>query len=427
MNVIGNPTDFLIDIEPSEVWSFKNPKRGDHIRVCRMNGVYYHHGVYVSDAEVIHFTGDDDDSVLDWSKAHVIKTSLSRFLNGGKVEVKEYNDSELQDLYPVEGIVNYARSCLGDGGYNLIFNNCEHFANSCTLGRFRSRQVENVFGGNKNMGLWDLPGKIFRSIFGSSSSSGSRSSSSYNYNYEPDKVKIAEIERDTKLKLADKEKERIELMRDAQLDFIKAQTMSQMAIDEARVKGMSVMADQLVILQEKMLDVAKKRIAIIEEGSMPIIRDIENFYSEVEEHISQNVEDYNTKKLPQLLDMLGKYEQGSPPYEIYMSQINDDRARQNQFLIQQMDQVRERQNLVLNSFLATKEKIIEQTGQITQSVAEGYLKKQLDSLQPMKSNNKMLAEHSEKLLSSQQLLLAENNNSDENSGQGDNQNAESGN
>ena len=55
MNVIGNPTDFLIDIEPSEVWAFKNPKRGDHIRVCRMNGVYYHHGVYVSDAEVIHF------------------------------------------------------------------------------------------------------------------------------------------------------------------------------------------------------------------------------------------------------------------------------------------------------------------------------------------------------------------------------------
>ena len=418
MNVIGNPTDFLIEIEPSEVWAFKNPKRGDHIRVCRMNGIYYHHGVYVSDAEVIHFTGDDDDSVLDWSKAHVIKTSLARFLNGGSVEVKEYNDSELQDLYPVEGIVNYARSCLGDGGYNLIFNNCEHFANSCTLGRFRSRQVENVLGGN--MGLW---GSI-KSFFGFGSSS--RSSSSYNYNYEPDKVKIAEIERDMKLKLADKEKERIELMRDAQLDFMKAQTMSQMAIDEARVKGMAVMADQLVILQEKMLDVAKKRIAIIEEGSMPIIRDIENFYSEVEERISQNVEEYNTKKLPQLLDMLEKYKEGTPPYEIYMAQINDDRARQNQFVIQQMDQVRERQNLVLNSFLATKEKIIEQTGQITQSIAEGYLKKQLDTLQPMKNNNKMLAEHSEKLLPSNRLLLADGNDVEVISGQGDDENANTG-
>lgn len=420
MNVIGNPTDFLIDIEPSEVWSFKNPKRGDHIRVCRMNGVYYHHGVYVSDAEVIHFTGDDDDSVLDWSKAHVIKTSLARFLNGGKVEVKEYTDAEILDLYPVEGIVNYARSCLGDGGYNLIFNNCEHFANSCTLGRFRSRQVENVLGGN--MGFFGKLGGFISGLFGGSSS---RSSSSHNYNYEPDKVKVAEIERDMKLKLADKEKERIELMRDAQLDFIKAQTMSQMAIDEARVKGMAVMADQLVILQEKMLDVAKKRIAIIEEGSMPIIRDIENFYSEVEEHISQNVEDYNTKKLPQLLDMLEKYKEGSPPYEIYMAQINDDRARQNQFVIQQMDQVRERQNLVLNSFLATKEKIIEQTGQITQSVAEGYLKKQIEgySLPPKKLNGLLPESGEEKLATGNQLLLAD---ADENSEQGDNQNADAG-
>lgn len=270
------------------------------------------------------------------------------------------------------------------------------------------------------MGLW---GSI-KSFFGFGSSS--RSSSSYNYNYEPDKVKVAEIERDMKLKLADKEKERIELMRDAQLDFMKAQTMSQMAIDEARVKGMAVMADQLVILQEKMLDVAKKRIAIIEEGSMPIIRDIENFYSEVEERISQNVEEYNTKKLPQLLDMLEKYKEGSPPYEIYMAQINDDRARQNRFVVQQMDQIRERQNLVLNSFLATKEKIIEQTGQITQSIAEGYLKKQLDTLQPMKNNNKMLAEHSEKLLPSNRLLLADGNDVEVISGQGDDENANAG-
>ena len=259
------------------------------------------------------------------------------------------------------------------------------------------------------MGIFGKIGGFISGLFGGSSS---RSSSSYSYNYEPDKVRIAEIERDTKLKLADKEKERIELMRDAQLDFIKAQTMSQMAIDEARVKGMSVIADQLVILQEKMLDVAKKRITIIEEGSMPIIRDIENFYSEVEERISQNVEDYNTKKLPQLLDMLGKYEQGSPPYEIYMSQINDDRARQNQFVIKQMDQVRERQNIVLQSFISTKEKIIDQTGQITQRIAEGYLNKQIERLLPVRNYNGLLPEQQsdeKKLLANSVPLLNESN------------------
>lgn len=388
MNIVMTPMEIPLDVKASEVWLFTSPKRGDHIRVRRMNGLYYHHGIYVSDDEVIHFTGDDDDSVLDWSKAHVISTGLTRFLNGGTVEVKEYNDEECGDLYPVEGIVSYARACLGDDGYNLVFNNCEHFANACTLGKYRSRQVERVLGGNQEMGLfgwiWDkLTGK--RS---SSSSSGNRSTSTYNY--EPDKVRVAEIERDLKLRMADKELERVELMRDAQLDIIKAQTMGQIAIEDARAKGMAVMADQLVILQEKMLDVAKKRIAIIEEGSMPIIREIESFYAEIGDRIEATSDEYNTKKLPLLLEMLDKYEQGTPQHEIYMAQINDDRIRQNRFVIEQMEQVRERQNVVLNSFLATKEKIIEQTGQITQSVAEGYLKKQIEGVLPQSNEMNLI-------------------------------------
>ena len=366
MNVIANP--LTLDLEPPEIWSSKNPKRADHIRVRRMNGLYYHHGIFISAAEVIHFTGDDDDSVLDWSKARVIKTTLQQFLRGGYVEVKEYSDAELDDLYPVEGIVSYARACLGDDGYNLIFNNCEHFANACTLGKYRSRQVENFFGGDK-MGLWDS----IKNFFGGSSSSKNRSTSNYSYNYEPDKVKIAEIERDTKLRLADKESERIELMREAQLELLKAQAMSQMAIDKARVEGMTAMANQLAALQEKMLDVAEKRIAIIEEGALPIVREIEKFYNEVGEKISASNDEYNIKKLPQLLKILEQYEEGSPAYKIYFAQIQDDRARQGKFIEQQMAQVSERQNLVLQSFLSSKGKIVEQTGQITQRIAEGYL------------------------------------------------------
>ena len=378
MNIIAEP--LTLDLEPAELWTFKNPRRGDHIRVRRMNGLYYHHGIFISAEEVIHFTGDDDDSVLDWSKAHVIKTDLQKFLCGGEVEVKEYNDAELGDLYPVEGIVSYARACLGDDGYNLIFNNCEHFANACTLGKYRSQQVEKFFGG-KNMGIFSTIGGWISGLFGGGSSS-SRSSSSHNYNYEPDKVKIAEIERDTKLKLADKEAERIELMREAQLELIKAQTMSQMAIDKAHVDGMAAMANQLVVLQEKMLDVAKKRIAIIEEGSLPIIREIENFYDEVGNKISANNDEYNTKKLPQLLGILRQYEAGSPEHEIFSAQIRADMERQGKFIEQQMARVSERQNLVLQSFLSSKEKIIEQTGKITRSVAESYLKRQVENFLP---------------------------------------------
>ena len=115
--------------EEEEIWVQKPPQKGDHIRVQRMNGLYAHHGIYVSDEEVIHFTGKDDDSILDWSKPEVIQTDLAYFLKGGTLEVKEYTDEEFADLYSPEQIVTYARACLGDKGYNLIFNNCEHFAN----------------------------------------------------------------------------------------------------------------------------------------------------------------------------------------------------------------------------------------------------------------------------------------------------------
>lgn len=94
---------------------------------------------------------------MDWSKCEVIKTDLDEFLRGGTLEVKEYTEEELDDLYPVEHIVHYARGCLGDAGYNLVINNCEHFANMCTLGRFRSKQVERVF--NIILGGGSLPKK----------------------------------------------------------------------------------------------------------------------------------------------------------------------------------------------------------------------------------------------------------------------------
>ncbi len=378
MNIIAQPSP--IDFEPPEIWLSKPPKRGDHIRVCRMNGLYYHHGIFISADEVIHFTGNDDDGVLDWSRAHVIKSDLQKFLRGGTVEVKEYTDAELADLYPVEGIVNYARTCLGDGGYNLIFNNCEHFANACTLGKYRSRQVENFFGGN-GMGLWDTIGDWIGGLFGGGASS--RSSSSHNYNYEPDKVRVAEIERDTKLRLADKEAERLELMRDAQLELLKAQTLSQVAIEKARADGMTVVANQLVVLQEKMLEVARKRIVIIAEASLPIIREIENFYGDVGAKISAANDEYNIKKLPQLLNILRQYEAGSREHEIFSAQINDERARQGKFIEQQMARVSERQNLVLQSFLSAREKILEQTGQITQTVAEKYLSAAQASVQAL--------------------------------------------
>ena len=51
-------------------------------------------------------------------------------------------------------------------------NNCEHFANVCTLGRFRSHQVERLLQnkGVDYMGIFSTIGGFIKGIFGGSSS-----------------------------------------------------------------------------------------------------------------------------------------------------------------------------------------------------------------------------------------------------------------
>ena len=47
-------------------------------------------------------------------------------------------------LYSGEETVRRARSKLGEGGYNLALNNCEHFAVWCKTGVKDSSQVNSV-------------------------------------------------------------------------------------------------------------------------------------------------------------------------------------------------------------------------------------------------------------------------------------------
>ena len=127
-------------------WAVKEPRRGDHIRVVRSGGPfnYEHHGIYVSDSEVIHFTGPDNGMgiMAAGTSKKVTATSLAEFLKGDQLEVKEYSDKERRTLNDPETVVEIARAHIGDRRYNILFNNCEHFANYCTTNVRRSEQVK---------------------------------------------------------------------------------------------------------------------------------------------------------------------------------------------------------------------------------------------------------------------------------------------
>lgn len=379
-NIIAKPP--IIDVSfTEEQWEQRKPVMGDHIRVMRIGGIYAHHGIYVSDDEVIHFTGTEDDSILNWSKCEVICSSLAMFLKDGTLEVKEYTDEEIQDLYSPEQIVTYARACIGDKGYNLAFNNCEHFANVCTLGRFRSNQVERVLSGKlpneegKNMGLFGTIGGFVKGLFGGGSSGGgSRSTTTY----EPDKVKVAEIEADTKIRLANMENDRIELMKQARLDILQFETESQIALEKAKAQGLTVMAQTIITMQDKLNEIAEKRLLIIEKGSLQVIKDIENFYDELGTKIQDDDDRYNTEKLPELLSILEKYEEGTPAHNLYIKRIEEDMALQAKHYTAQLNALSNRQTQIIDGFLASKERIIEQTGQITTGILDTIQKQTLE-------------------------------------------------
>ena len=124
------------------MWCFKKPEYGNQIRVNR--GLYYHHGIYESDDCVYQFASPEGSEISP-ETAVVCTTTLKKFLNGGDLEVREYTEEELKELKPKDEIIKYAKEHLGEMGYNLISNNCEHFSNRCAFGKSESEQVNNIF------------------------------------------------------------------------------------------------------------------------------------------------------------------------------------------------------------------------------------------------------------------------------------------
>lgn len=99
---------------------------GDHLVVGR--GLYTHHGVYVGRNGVIHY-----------ASTGVERTTLKDFCRSDTFWVYEHEERLSQNQ-----TVKRAESRLGEDKYNLLTNNCEHFAWWCCTGEDWSHQV---FGG----------------------------------------------------------------------------------------------------------------------------------------------------------------------------------------------------------------------------------------------------------------------------------------
>lgn len=170
-------------------------KPGDHIYSWRAAYIYAHHGIYIGDDKVIHFTrrgqevgtGTFVDLLLVSSgptqslvpcptctppeEGHgVVSSCLNCFLSGGILYRFEYSVSPalflakarggtctLAESDPAEVVVDRAKYLLenGFGCYNVFKNNCEDFAIYCKTGLLvleqgaigQGGQVVSIIGG----------------------------------------------------------------------------------------------------------------------------------------------------------------------------------------------------------------------------------------------------------------------------------------
>ncbi|GER37040.1 NC domain-containing family protein [Striga asiatica] len=158
-------------------------KPGDHIYSWRYSYLYAHHGIYIGEGNVIHFTrgagheigtgtildrfifsssptsksGPTCRTCGDQSKSDgVISSCLDCFLSGGDLYLFQYNVSTAVFLANARGgtctlaksdspedAVHRAEYLLqnGFGGYNIFRNNCEDFAIYCKTGLLVFRTV----------------------------------------------------------------------------------------------------------------------------------------------------------------------------------------------------------------------------------------------------------------------------------------------
>ena len=102
-------------------------KLGSHLKTCRV--FYEHHGIYIGEGLVIHYAFDG-----------ITVDTLSKFSRGERVKEVPHPESP----YTGEEIRKRAFSRLGEDEYDLLVNNCEHFANWCCTGEAESEQVEEA-------------------------------------------------------------------------------------------------------------------------------------------------------------------------------------------------------------------------------------------------------------------------------------------
>lgn len=132
IEIINDPYNYLINrLIPGSVIFVDNYFIG-------LN-TYQHYGVYIGNGKVIHFAPIEGQEI-SFENGIIHETTLEKFLNGRSLKI----DVNIENKFSEWEIIQRARSRLGEKDYDLLMNNCEHFARWCVTGEHVSYQVNDI-------------------------------------------------------------------------------------------------------------------------------------------------------------------------------------------------------------------------------------------------------------------------------------------
>ena len=121
-------------------WELNEIQIGDAVRVNM--GAYYHYGICTAEDRIVQFGLPQIN--LNPDEVKVCTTDIATFLCGKFAEVMVLDKKEQKTANNKTTIIEKAENAIGETGYNILHNNCEHFVNRCVFNNNKSSQVEDI-------------------------------------------------------------------------------------------------------------------------------------------------------------------------------------------------------------------------------------------------------------------------------------------
>lgn len=173
---VGNGSETVMLEKMKRLASGKFIQKGDVLGVSR-SSLYEHYAVYIGNGKVIHYCGENNDftgrvTIHEAPMKEFLKGAKNFFIvwfdNGRPVKIQKstsfifnssldfYNGTyqrKRRKVLSADETIRRARSRIGEENYNLVANNCEHFAMWCKTGIAESSQIKQILNYAVNPGV----------------------------------------------------------------------------------------------------------------------------------------------------------------------------------------------------------------------------------------------------------------------------------